>query len=639
MRKRIIAALFACFFLFSTPLCVFAAVETTSGAANGQSVYIAGNPDLYPIEYYDTEAKAYKGMLPDLYGEISERTGLNFTYIRGGTVNEQNRLAKNRQVEIVSAHRRGEVAALSDEVRLLCFEQNGETIDIWIGFTDIADSTVIASVKEAIGNIPDSELLALALQASAQPRKMVSVRWLLLVILVLLAVIAVLTALVARNRRKIKRSLQDKLTDPLTGIGNDKYFAQNYRSAVTADSYSLYYVIYISLNLQRIEKFIGTAEAEEVERYAANILASFVGEQDFAARIGYGAFLCAYQCPSEEEMGVRATELLNKLNAYKQTFLEECRTLFRAGIYHLNSANIPLETVSMNARQGYLLAHQNKQPYIFVTDALLNKEAAKAKLQRRLSDAIKNGEFKMYMQFIVDAKSGVILGAEAVSRWYHPENGVLLPAQYIEAMYTSGLIEQLDFYIFEQVCRQLDHWSKTDKKHLWISCNFTRETVSHSDFFSRFEETVNRYAFDRNKLIIELAEDSLADNKAVAYQNILACKNSGFKIALDDFGSGYSSFSDLCDYPIDLIKIDRHIVVKSITPRGNALLRGIIKLAHDLGIKVLCEGVETEKENINSINADCDYIQGYYYSHVLPQEETERYFLKYQNAKKQEPSA
>ena len=292
----------------------------------------------------------------------------------------------------------------------------------------------------------------------------------------------------------------------------------------------------------------------------------------------------------------------------------------------------------MNARQGYLLAHQNKQPYIFVTDALLNKEAAKAKLQRRLSDAIKNGEFKMYMQFIVDAKSGVILGAEAVSRWYHPENGVLLPAQYIEAMYTSGLIEQLDFYIFEQVCRQLDHWSKTDKKHLWISCNFTRETVSHSDFFSRFEETVNRYAFDRNKLIIELTEDSLADNKAVAYQNILACKNSGFKIALDDFGSGYSSFSDLCDYPIDLIKIDRHIVVKSITPRGNALLRGIIKLAHDLGIKVLCEGVETEKENINSINADCDYIQGYYYSHVLPQEETERYFLKYQNAKKQEPS-
>ena len=120
----------------------------------------------------------------------------------------------------------------------------------------------------------------------------------------------------------------------------------------------------------------------------------------------------------------------------------------------------------------------------------------------------------------------------------------------------------------------------------------------------------------------------------MVFQNIIAFKKLGFKVALDDFGSGYSSFSDLCDYPIDIIKIDRHIVAKTATPRGNALLRGITKLAHDLGIKVLCEGVETEKENINSINADSDYIQGYYYFRVLPQEETDAFFKKYQDRKK-----
>ena len=85
--------------------------------------------------------------------------------------------------------------------------------------------------------------------------------------------------------------------------------------------------------------------------------------------------------------------------------------------------------------------------------------------------------------------------------------------------------------------------------------------------------------------------------------------------------------SDLCDYPIDIVKIDRHIIAKSVTERGNALLCGITKLAHDLGIKVLCEGVETENENTNAINSGCDYIQGYYYSQVYPKTEAKKHYF------------
>ena len=631
MMKKITAFITACLVFVSSAFSVSAAVEYTAEPTGGKTVYVAGNPDMYPIEYYDADTKTYKGILPDLYAEISENTGLDFTYIRSGSKNEQNRLAKNRQAEIISAHMKGEIEELSDSIRLVSFEKDGETVEVCIGFTDIADSAVTSSVKEAMESIPDSELLALALQTSVQTPETGSVRWLIVAMIALLVVVAVLAALAVKNRIRTQKNLQDKLTDPLTGIGNEEYFEQNYNHCITPTSYSLYYITYISLNLQRIDKYYGTTETEEIERYAANILSSFAGELDVAARIGSGVFLCAFQCPSEEEMGVRATELLNKLNAYKETFLAECRTHFRAGIFHLNSANISFETALINSRQAYLFAHQNKLPYTFATDEFLKKEATKSKLQRKLADAIKNNEFKLYMQFIVDAKSGGVKGAEALSRWHNPEDGVLSPSNYIDELITSGIIEYLDFYIFEEVCRQLEKWSKTDKNHLWISCNFTRTTVSKSDYFKRFEEIVNQYSFERDKLIIELTEDSLADNKAVAFQNVLAFKKLGFQVALDDLGSGYSSFCDLCDYPIDMIKIDRHIVSKSITPRGNALLQGITKLAHDLGMKVLCEGVETEKENINSKNAECDYIQGYYYSHVLPQEETDAFLAKYQN--------
>ena len=121
------------------------------------------------------------------------------------------------------------------------------------------------------------------------------------------------------------------------------------------------------------------------------------------------------------------------------------------------------------------------------------------------------------------------------------------------------------------------------------------------------------------------------DNTTVAYRNILECKKMGCKIALDDLGSGYSSLQDLCDYPIDMIKIDRHILLKSTTPRGNTLLQGLTKLGHDLGMKVLCEGVESETEKQRACEAGCDYVQGFYYSRVLPRDEADLFYMRSQN--------
>ena len=121
------------------------------------------------------------------------------------------------------------------------------------------------------------------------------------------------------------------------------------------------------------------------------------------------------------------------------------------------------------------------------------------------------------------------------------------------------------------------------------------------------------------------------DNTPVAYSNVLACKQMGCQIALDDLGNGYSSLQDLCDYPIDMIKIDRHIMLKSTTPRGNALLQELTKLGHDLDMKVLCEGVETETEKRRVWEAGCDYIQGFYYSRVLPGEEADLFYTRTQN--------
>ena len=117
----------------------------------------------------------------------------------------------------------------------------------------------------------------------------------------------------------------------------------------------------------------------------------------------------------------------------------------------------------------------------------------------------------------------------------------------------------------------------------------------------------------------------MENNKEIAFNNVSRCKELGFRIALDDAGSGYTSFSDLRDYPIDIVKIDRTILNSAINPRGIALLEGMIALAHSLKMEVLCEGVETAEQKELLLRLGCDYMQGYYFYRALPQEEANRF--------------
>ena len=228
------------------------------------------------------------------------------------------------------------------------------------------------------------------------------------------------------------------------------------------------------------------------------------------------------------------------------------------------------------------------------------------------------------MQFIVRGDNGKIVGAEALSRWEHPQKGLLHPGSYIGLMESEGTIGELDFYIFEEACRQLERWQKEGRK-LSISCNFTRFTINQKDFVSRLQEIAERYCFDRFYLIIEITEDIMEKNRKSALSNVAQCKKLGFRIALDDLGSGYTSFADLRDYPIDGIKLDRSLLNFAVNPQGIALLRGVIELAHSLQMAVLCEGVETIQQVELLRDLDCDYMQGYYFYRALPALEATRY--------------
>ena len=616
MKKQILSILIM-LCLFS--LCVpgFADVVSTGEPAAGDSVYIAGNPDLYPLEYYNEKTECYEGILPNLFQKISEQTGIDFAYIAAAPEDRQKELAENLQVEIVSAYHKGEIS-VEKEIELFSYIKDGQEYTVCIGFTKIFSPTVAAMIEETVQQADKDEWLAATMGLETQASFRTELIWLAVTVAALIVVLIVLIVCMLKKRRARIAQDKTKMTDPMTGIGNLDYFKECYIHHISPVVRQLYFVGYIAIEIEKIETYFGTAQSEELQRYAADTVTHAMRDSDFAARIDNGVFAFAVLCPDTNRAMEYTAELVKNLNAYNKSYAEKNGVVFRCGLYPLDKQNMTAETVIYNARQGYLYAVGNKRDVCLCGKDILDRVSMKSRLQKKILSALEKGEFQIYLQLVYDVRNQRFYGAEVLSRWHSRDDGVLSPANYLDDMKLAGMIDKLDFYIFDKTCAILNGWKGTEFEDFRLSCNFTRTTLSLVNFREQFEKILCDYDFDRSKLLIEITEDSLVDDSKVAYQNVLAIKALGCRVALDDFGSGYTSFRDLCDYPLDVIKIDRNIVAKGTKNPGRGVLVGIVHLAHSLGMNVLCEGVETEEERETVTDAGCDYIQGFFYSRVLP---------------------
>ena len=621
MKIKLTAIITALVLMLFATIPAGAEVYTVDAPTNGDTIYIAGDPDMYPIEYYDTDDKEYKGILPQMYKKISEDTGIDFSYINSGTVNEQYRLAKNDQVEIVSAHAKGDVDDLAEEVHILTYRKGDKEIELCVGFTSIASEDLVRTVTTALRSASSEQVLRLAVETAAADPAGEFPLWLVFVAGALLIACIVLILIVIKHRKKAKEARENKLADSLTGIGNSLYFEQWYQNFISPTSSSLYYIAYIGIDVQQILQYADSAVSEEIQIYAASEIAAQARETDFCARVSDGRFVLAFETPVEEQAKEFIEQLLSQLNRFNSDVMVKYHIHFQAGVFHLNAPNIPCEKAIFNARQGFYRARELNEPYVFADAKLLKREEYVNNLRKRLRDALDKKEFRLYVQYIFDGKGRVACGAEALSRWDSPEQGMIPPTEYIFMLETAEMIDELDFYILGECCRTLHEWKGTKKGNLWLSCNMTRITLSDENFAERFKAIVGQYDFDIDKLVIEITEDAFAASEKQVVDSIGVCKQMGCRIALDDFGCGYSSVKDLYDYPIDIIKIDRVLVGESRSEKGKRLLSGIVKLAHYLGIKALCEGVEVEEEMAASTEADCDYIQGYLLARTNPVDE------------------
>lgn len=627
--KKFIMVLLVMFTFFVQP--VFAEVVTTQkteGYAN--YVYVAGNPDNYPIEYYDEDTNSYKGVIPDLLQKVSQRSGIDFVYINGDK-KDRDVLGENLQVDIVSSADATTVYS-KEYLEVLSYEQNGEIVKCGIAFTQLADDDQIAKITQAFDEISPDERCGIYLSYASQNTK-ANYIWLIGVAILLVLLVIFIVVLALRIKKIRRQNETDKMTDPETGMGNLQFFKYHFRYTIGDISRNLYYLAYIILDSSYLRSYYGDSSFEEVLEHTSLVLSEYTSDREISARITENGFAFAFQSTNDEDAKLRLEEVMNKLNDFKDMKEKNNKLLFHAATYHLLSSDRNCEILLFNLRKNCNKIFGTEKQIVYCDTRSMNKVQEEKKIAESILKGFENNEFKMYLQFVVNTKTKEVVSAEALSRWDSQEKGLLTPGKYIENMEGSGLIGRHDFHMFENVCRQLEKWKGTEFEKVSISCNFTRITLAEENFIDKIKMISQSYDFDKSKLSIEITEDAIEKDREAAKKNVILCKELGFRVYLDDLGSGYTSLSNLCDYPIDVVKIDRDILLKADTQRGKDLFSGIIALAHSLNIRVICEGVETEQQNALVSSSNCDYIQGWYYSKALPLEECESFIkthsLKY----------
>ncbi|WP_448862408.1 two-component system response regulator [Dorea sp.] len=262
------------------------------------------------------------------------------------------------------------------------------------------------------------------------------------------------------------------------------------------------------------------------------------------------------------------------------------------------------------------------KPYNIYDTTMKSDYINRAELTGELKNGLAQEQFKVYYQPVIDAKTEKIVSAEALIRWIHPQRGFVSPAVFIPALEESGHISELDFYVTKKVFAFEKERYNQGKKIVPVSINLSWMDFYDETMMSWIDQNVGEYQKLGIKSRFEITETSFEAMKQNRNNILEALQAKGAMTLLDDFGSGYSSYGVLQDYNFDILKIDMSLVRQIETnPKSRSILKSIIEMAHELGMKLVAEGAETEEQVAFLKENDCDYIQGYYYSKPLPEEE------------------
>lgn len=579
-------------------------------------IYVAGNPDAYPLEYFDKDTQTYAGVIPELLAEFSDQSTYEIVYYEADGTDHREELAQQKQVDLFSGYEAEEEQLENTGVVTLFPGENAYALY----FTEAAPDAFQSNLRAYLEQVSPAEVTGLLMASVETPPNTQGMCWTMGAMgAALLVMAAVLLLTVRRYRRRLKGSQQNVETDETTGLGNMEYLERYYKQYINDKNRILYQAVYFYVDTDRLRRLSSGQETDEFLRYCAVVLGEYTQDSDILAKVSEHGFIMLKLTGGTDKTDAWLTAILDRIHDYAKLYGKPYETNIYAGIYALRAEDRDLNEIIFQASQGAYGAEKEDCRYLRCSKGMMDQFMQERHLQASIEQAFAQKEFQLYIQFYVDAANFAVVGGEALSRWKHPQKGVLLPSMFIPLMEREKMISRLDYYCLKEVCFFLKGLLKEGVDTFFVSCNFSRDTFAAADFVQKVQEIMNGFTFPRELLILEITESVSVRNAAQIRQNIIALKKYGVRVALDDFGEGFTSFYDLQKYPIDGIKLDKGLVDHVTTPIGTAILKAMIQVGHELNMTILAEGVETDEQVRAQQEIHCDVIQGFRFSHPMPQ--------------------
>ncbi|MBO4903695.1 MAG: EAL domain-containing protein, partial [Lachnospiraceae bacterium] len=456
-----------------------------------------------------------------------------------------------------------------------------------------------------------------------------------IMVIVILLMFGMLSVVIRYIQKEQKKVFDLAYVDELTRAPNENAFKEK-ATQILKENPDLPYVLvcFDIMNFRYINEGYGHLKADMLLRDIAGILRESYSYNETFGRLSADRFVAL--CIDDERNIDRKEFISERLTKTTDEIGMKYPIKFKTGMYYIRDKNEAISDMIDKANLARKsITADNRTHEAEYREQLMEATRKQENVESRMHEALDKHEFRPYLQPKWNMETDRIAGAEALVRWVNADGTVVPPNEFIPVFEKNGFIEQIDFYMLDEICKYIRNMIDEGREVYPVSINQSRYLLYDPNYIIKVQEIMLRHRVPKGLIELEITETVFFNEKDRMLEVMRNLKEFNMNLSIDDFGSGYSSLNLLRDIPFDVLKIDRGFLDESSqSASGKFILRKIVEMAEGLNLKVICEGVETHEQVEMLLDIGCIYAQGFLYSRPIPLEE----FMEKYNTKLDEDS-
>lgn len=444
-------------------------------------------------------------------------------------------------------------------------------------------------------------------------------------------VLAVILIYIRLNKRKHEMDLfRLAYVDELTISANKNLFLKDAGNIIKLNNSTYAMIVFDVDKFKLVNDLFGFKQGDLLIKYISDVLSKNINQNETYGHLIADRFITLMEYKDYNEFMERLDKIIEKISSYVFPDHAKFNFVVCAGVCLIDDTDKSI--ISLIDKAIFALEEAKKKHrtgYFIYNEVIKQKLVDESEIIKEFNNALKNHEIVVYLQPKYALINGKISGAEALVRWNHPQKGIIVPGKFISILEQNNNIVELDIYMFEEVLKKQKEWMNKGHELQVISINQSKINFFNPDYISKITSLTTKYGINPKYIELEVTESILFYDTELLVSIVKKLRNIGFKISIDDFGSGFSSLNFLKDIEVDVIKLDQQFLVEAKNKiRSQIIIENMINMCKKIGIEILAEGVETEEQVNFLCSIGCNYAQGYYFNKPMPLSQYEE-LMKY----------